>query len=218
MPTNDSSIYDSSLTAAHISNNLKNYEAARSGFFSFIVSKRQSDDALVKATFSGETGNATAADKYAEEVWRDNLRLNVVKTKVPHFSLGVEKYQRGNEIVKFAGVPEWPEGELVVDDVVGLDTKGILEAWKNEAYNVNTRKGGRMVNYKRDCQLIEYTQDYVKIRSWTLYGCWISALDEGEFDRENDSKRQITATIQYDRAVMAVEQETETVAHGGTAS
>ena len=207
MPT-----YDSSLTAEHISNNLANYEAARSGFFSFIVPYTQSDDALVKATFTGE-GTPGENDVYAQDLWRDNLRLNVVKTKVPHFSLGVEKYQRGNEIVKFAGVPEWPEGELVVDDVVGLDTKGILMAWKNEAYNVNTRKGGRMVNYKRDCQLIEYTQDYVPIRSWKLFGCWISALDEGEFDRENDSKRQITATIQYDRAVMEVAEETQTVAH-----
>lgn len=194
--------YDLSLTAEHISGNLANYEAGRSGFFVFNVPTPSSgDDPLVKATFKGN-GTPQASDMYASSVWRESLRLNVVKTKVPHFSLEALKYQRGNEIVKFAGVPTWEEGELVVDDVVGLDTKGILVAWKNLAYNVNTRKGGRMIDYKRDCELTEYTQDYVPIRSWKLYGCWISALSEDNFDRENDGKRQVTATIQYDRAVM----------------
>lgn len=193
--------YDLSLTAEHISGNLANYEAGRSGFFVFEVPNTGADDPLVKATFKGN-GQPQDSDMYANDIWRENLRLNVVKTKVPHFSLETLSYQRGNEIVKFAGVPTWDEGEIVVDDVVGLDTKGILEAWKNKAYNVNTRKGGRMVDYKRDCILTECTQDYLPIRSWTLYGCWISALNEDNFDRESDGKRQITATIQYDRAVM----------------
>ena len=59
-----------------------------------------------------------------------------------------------------------------------------------------------MKDYKKNCTLIEYTQDYEQVRSWTLYGCWISGLDEDGFDRENDGKRAITATIEYDRAVM----------------
>jgi hypothetical protein len=38
------------------------------------------------------------------------------------------QYKRGNEVVNFAGVPSWEDGEIVVDDVVGLDTKSILMA------------------------------------------------------------------------------------------
>lgn len=189
-----------SLSAQHISTNLANYEAARTGFFSLIV---DDIDNLVSAAFSGDRAAATDNDKIARA--QETLKLNVIKAPVPHFSLQVLEYKRGNDTVKFAGVPEFQTGSITVDDVVGLDTKSILMAWQALAYNVYTRKGGRMGGkdgYKKNCTLIEYTQDFEQVRSWTLYGCWISGISEGEFDKENDGKRQITADIQYDRAEM----------------
>ena len=189
--------YDASLTAQHISTNLASYEAARSGFFVFLVDDL---DGIVNPTYSGNPEEAQDSDRLLSA--QEYLRLNVVKASVPHFSLEPLMYRRGNEVVKFAGVPTWNEGAITVDDVVGLDTKSILMAWLQLAYNVHTRKGGRMKDYKKTCTLIEYTQDYEQVRSWTLYGCWISNLDEEGFDKEGDGKRQISATIQYDRAEM----------------
>lgn len=186
-----------SLDAQHISTNLANYEAARTGFFSLIVDNL---DNIVKATYNGDPKAAAAADKIAKA--QETLKLNVLTSDVPHFELNVLEYKRGNETVRFAGTPTFNAGSVKVDDVVGMDTKSILMAWQGLAYNVHTRKGGRMKDYKRNCTLIEYTQDYEQVRSWTLYGCWISGLSEDAFDRENDGKRAITATIQYDRAVM----------------
>jgi hypothetical protein len=186
-----------SLDAQHISTNLANYEAARTGFFSLIVDNL---DNIIKATYTGDPAAAPKTDKIAKA--QEILKLNVLTADVPHFELGVLEYKRGNETVRFAGTPTFNAGSIKVDDVVGVDTKSILMAWQGLAYNVHTRKGGRMVNYKRDCTLIEYTQDYEQVRSWKLYGCWISALSEDAFDKENDGKRAITATIQYDRAVM----------------
>lgn len=186
-----------SLSAQHISTNLANYEAARTGFFSLIV---DDIDNIVKASYSGDRGAAAESDKIARA--QETLKLNVVKAPVPHFSLKPEQYRRGNDVVKFAGVPDFTEGSIVVDDVVGLDTKSILMAWQSLAYNVYTRKGGRMKDYKKNATLIEYTQDFEQIRSWTLYGCWISSITEGDFDKENDGKRQITAKLEYDRAEM----------------
>ena len=186
-----------SLSAQHISTNLANYEAARTGFFSLIV---DDIDNIVSAAFSGDSRNATANDKIARA--QETLKLNVVKAPVPHFSLATLEYRRGNDQVKFAGVPTFDAGDITVDDVVGMDTKSILMAWQALAYNVYTRKGGRMKDYKKNATLIEYTQDFEQIRSWTLYGCWVSKISEGEFDKENDGKRQISATIEYDRAEM----------------
>ena len=186
-----------SLSAKHISTNLANYEAARTGFFSLII---DDIDNIVSAAFSGDTRDATANDKIARA--QETLKLNVIKAPVPHFGLEVLKYKRGNDTVTFAGVPEYDSGYITVDDVVGMDTKSILMAWQALAYNVYTRKGGRMKDYKKNATLIEYTQDFEQVRSWTLYGCWISKITEGEFDKENDGKRQITADIQYDRAEM----------------
>lgn len=190
-----------SLSAQHISANLANYEAARSGFFSLIV---DDIDNIVKASYSGDPAAAAATDKIAKA--QETLKLNVVKSLVPHFSLEVQKYKRGNETVTFAGVPTFEGGNIVVDDVVGLDTKSILMAWQGLAYNVHTRKGGRMKDYKRDCTLCEYTQDFELIRSWKLYGCWVRNITEGDFDKENDGKRQVTAEIVYDRAIMEMPQ------------
>ena len=186
-----------SLSAQHISTNLANYEAARTGFFSLIV---DDIDNIVSAAFSGDRAAATDNDKIARA--QETLKLNVIKAPVPHFTLQPLEYKRGNDTVKFAGVPELQTGSITVDDVVGLDTKSILMAWQALAYNVYTRKGGRMKDYKKNATLIEYTQDFEQVRSWTLYGCWISGISEGEFDKENDGKRQITADIQYDRAEM----------------
>ena len=186
-----------SLSAQHISANLASYEAARTGFFSLIV---DDIDNIVNAAFSGNPKEATDNDKIARA--QEVLKLNVVSAPVPHFSLKKLTYTRGNDQVHFACVPEFNSGDIKVDDVVGLDTKSILMAWQALAYNVYTRKGGRMKDYKKNCTLIEYTQDFEQVRSWTLYGCWITDIKEDDFNKENDDKRQITASISYDRAEM----------------
>lgn len=180
--------------AAHINDALASYEAARSGFFTLIVPNLNN---LVK---SGRDKNSQDATDFLKPQAEEHLKLNVLTADVPHFSLEVLQYKRGNEVVKFAGIPTFEAGTVKVDDVVGMQTKDILMAWQGQAYNVDTGKGGRMIDYKRTCTLIEYDQTYTQVRSWELYGCWISALSEDAFDKENDGKRAITATIQYDRA------------------
>lgn len=188
--------WDRSLSTAHISNDYTNYEAARSAFFTLIV---DDIDGLIKATYKGNTEDATDADKIAKA--QEYLKLNVLTSSVPHFSVEAHEYRRGNEVVKFAGVPTFDAGEITVDDIVGLDTKAILLAWQNLVYNVHTRKGGRMKDYKKNCTLVEYTQDYEPIRQWTLYGCFPLSLSEDAFNREQDGKRQITMSLSYDRAI-----------------
>ena len=189
-----------SLSASHISTNLANYEAARSGFFSLLVYDIEN---IVKASYSGvDFGDAADGDKLQKV--QEILKLNVVQAPVPHFSLEKMSYKRGNDVVNFAGTPTFNDGEITVDDVVGLDTKSILMAWQGLAYNVHTRKGGRMKDYKKEATLIEYTQDFEQIRSWKLHGCWISNITEDNFNKEQDGKRQIRATIVYDRAEMVM--------------
>ena len=194
-----------SLSAMHISTNLANYEAARTGFFSLIVDDINN---IVSAAYTGDPSAATANDKIGAQA-QETLKLNVIQAPVPHFTLEALKYKRGNETVTFAGTPTFESGNIVVDDVVGLDTKSILMAWQGLAYNVHTRKGGRMKDYKKNATLIEYTQDFEQVRSWTIYGCWISSISEDSFDKENDGKRKITAKIEYDRAVMNLDNKVE---------
>ena len=195
-----------SLHAKHISTNLANYEAARTGFFTLIVDNVLPNDGntagdMIKATYSGDH-NDPAAPKISAADVQEAIKLNVLSFDVPHFSLETHQYRRGNDVVKFAGVPTFESGSLKVDDIVGVNTKSVLMAWQNLAYDVHNRKGGRMWEYKRNCTLVEYTQDYEQVRQWRLYGCWVKTLSEDAFDRENDGKRAITATIEYDYAEM----------------
>ena len=112
-----------SLDAQHISTNLANYEAARTGFFSLIVDDL---DNIIKATYTGDHAAAPASDKIAKA--QEVLKLNVLTADVPHFELETLQYKRGNEVVKFAGIPTFNSGSVKVDDVVGIDTKAILMA------------------------------------------------------------------------------------------
>jgi hypothetical protein len=195
--TNDKLLHP--LGSAHIAADLANYEAARSAFFVLTVPEDQLEN-LRKPTESGDD-DATAA-KLAADHAAEVLRLNVTKTSVPQFSVGTEKYQRGNDVVNFATVPEWEDGTLEVDDIVGVNTKDILISWLYLAYNPHTRMGGRMKDYKKTAILQEYTQDYELVREWEIQGAFITKVTDSEFDRENDSKRKISVSFKYDRALL----------------
>jgi hypothetical protein len=199
---------DQSLNTLHISENLAAYEAARNSFFVFYVDPTQLTN-LYSPDFDPDSGEAKVEDgtRFDGQMASDALRLNVVKSSVPNFTIEPMEYRRGNDVVKFAGVPTFKDGSITVDDVVGLRTKDMLYAWQYLAYNPITRKGGRMKDYKKTCTLIEYTQDYEQIRYWTLYGCFVTGIDEGDFDRESDGKRQMTVSISYDRAIMSIDEK-----------
>lgn len=193
------------LTAQHIATNLANYEAARSSFFVFVVNDLSN---LLKPNFHGGIDDDDAINNVYDEVKAaEAIKLNVVSCDVPSWEVSTGEITRGNDKVKYAMSPSFGDGSIKVDDMIGLDTKSILYAWLRLAYDPNTFKGGRMKDYKKTCTLMEYTQDFELIRTWTIYGCFITKLDESAFDKENDEARKITATFVYDRAIPELPEE-----------
>lgn len=185
----------------HISSDTQNYEPARSNFFTLIV---KNIDGIVRADFNRDFGNPGAADKIANA--QEVLKLAVNRASVPHFSIAPIEIRRGNSTVRYAGNPSFSAGSIEIQDWIGTDTKSVIMAWQAAAYDVITDKGGRAKDYKKDCVLYEYTQDYQEVRHWDLFGCWISDVTEGEFDVGADGDRKIGATLQYDRAEMHLPQ------------
>lgn len=177
----------------HLADNPQLFEIQRSNNFEFIVTDI---DGILRAGAIGTEKNAKINN--AQEM----LRLAVSKSSVPSFTQEVVQVKRGNSTLKYAGVPTFQEGTLEFHDFIGADVSSILQAWQNLSYNVKTEKVGSVdvTNYKKDCYLIEYTPDFRKVRTWRLYGCWISNLTRGEYSNETGDKHLITATIQYDRA------------------
>lgn len=174
----------------HLADNPNLYEIQRSNNFEFVV---MNIDNIVRAGMPDLRENRIAN---AQEI----LRLSVVSAPIPHFSQGVITVRRGNSALKFAGVPEFSAGSVVVNDYIGADTKAILMAWQNLSYNVQTEKVGLVGDYKKDAYLIEYTPDMQIVRQWKLHGCWISNLTESEYNSDGNDKHQVTMQIEYDRA------------------
>lgn len=166
-------------------------EIQRSNNFEFIITNV--DNILRAGMTEGET-NSTIEN--AQEI----LRLSVVSAPIPHYTQNPIEVRRGNSVMKYAGVPTFSNGSIVVNDYIGLDTKSVLMAWQNLSYNVLTEKVGLASDYKKDAFLIEYTPDYQEVRRWKLHGCWVSGLSESDYSQDNSEKHQITATIEYDRA------------------
>ena len=188
---------NNNMGAYHLADYNNLYEPARSNNFEFIVT---GIDTLLKAGMDVET--ATEGDYIRNG--QDTIRVSVVSSSVPHFTMSTIDVKRGNSTIHFAGTPTFGEGTLKLNDYIGAKTKDVLLAWQALAYDVRTEKVHFADNYKKTCELVEYSPDYDQvIRRWILKGCWISALSEGDFNNEDNSKREVTATIVYDRAIPA---------------
>ena len=167
------------------------YEIQRTNNFEFIVTDI---DGIIRAGAGGSERNAYLEN--AQEI----LRVSVSSAFIPHFTQEPITIRRGNSSLKYAGVPTFDSGSIVLNDYIGADTKAVLMAWQNLSYNVRTQKVGLIGDYKKDCYLVEYTPDYQEVRRWRLHGCWVSGLSEDPYNHDGNDKHTITATIQYDRA------------------
>lgn len=183
----------SQIGTYHLADNPDLYEIQRSNNFEFLI---QGIDKLLRPSANAEDENAYITN--GQEV----IRLSVVRAPIPNFTQSEIQIKRGNSTMYAAGVPEFKPGSLVVNDYIGADGKSVLMAWQQLSYDFDTETVGKMSQYKKDCTLIEYTPDYKQVRYWDLKGCWLTGIDEGDFDMESGDKKQITATIRYDKAFM----------------
>ncbi len=184
-------------TTYHMSSNPQIYEPSRSNTFEFIL-----NEDLNRMLLAGTDKSVDpTVDDYLDNI-TETIRVAVVESSVPHFKIDTIEIRRGNAKVLFAGLPSFESGELKLNDFVGARTKDALMAWQAKAYDVTRDVVQLASNYKYDCTLIEYNPDmtYV-VRSWRLIGCWISDIREDNFNHEENTKRSLTATIQYDRAI-----------------
>ena len=188
----------SQVGAYHLSDNPALYEVQRSNNFEFVVT---GIDNILRVDADEGDDNAYITNA------AQTLRFSVVQASIPMFSQEPILIRRGNSVMKAAGVPTFPDGSLVVNDFIGADTKSALMAWQNLSYKVKTERVGKMADYKKTCYLCEYTPDYQLVRTWKMLGCWISGLQEDDFNMEDGNKKTITATIQYDKAFMELPTE-----------
>ena len=108
----------------------------------------------------------------------------------------------GNTKMKFAGLPEIGDSDIVYTDYIGKNTERIIAAWHAQVFNPNTEKIGRASTYKKSGVLIETAPDGRSARMWLLKGCWPSSVRYGDYSYDSNGQvRQITMTLTYDIAI-----------------
>lgn len=185
---NDGTTPGTPIGTYHMADNPNIYEIQRINNFEFVVSDI---DGIVRTGTSQTYPNA-----------QEIIRMSVISCPIPHFTQNAIEVKRGNTTLKYAGVPSFGAGTIKLNDFIGADSVGVLQAWQNMSYNPMTEKVGHASDYKKTCSLVEYSPDYQVVRTWKLYGCWVSELREDEMNNESNSKHTVSATIQYDRAVL----------------
>lgn len=181
------------------------YEIQRNCNYEFVIT---GVDDLIRPGMTGNETNAKIND--AQNV----LRVSVNSAFIPHFTQQPVEVRRGNNMLKYAGIPSFSNGTINFHDFIGTDVKSILMAWQNMSYNVYTEKVASLQRtpYKKTCFLLEYPPDYyAPHRKWIMGGCWISGLQEENYTNDNGDKHMISCTIEYDWAKLDTSIIPETI-------
>lgn len=165
-----------------------------------------------------QMGPSHIANSRAHELQRTNNFALVVGDLGEDLTLAVDSFSApdetnapieisyGNHKVKFAGPAEFSDGDMVVNDFIGIDTEKIITDWKATVYDPKTDKIGFAASdasnkgYKKTAYLYLYSPDGSVARKWKIEGCWPSHVAYGEFSNSSPDKRQITVTLTYDKA------------------
>ena len=129
------------------------------------------------------------------------ITLSVASYSAPQINISPIVVPYGNNKVKFAGTPEFPDSNIVLNDYIGLNVERILQGWQKKVYNPDTQVIGYASQYKKEGYLIEYDPSGNNPRQWKLIGCWPSQLQLGDFNQEGNSVRQVIMTLTYDYAI-----------------
>lgn len=185
----------------YFSQNPELFEPQRYNTFQFVATGISN---LLKPGATAEDANANLKD--TQEI----LTLSVVKAWMPNVSIEPVTIRRGNMVMKAAGLPSYNDGQIVIRDFIGAQGVSILQAWQKLAFNIDDGLTQKLSNYKKDCYLLQYDVDFSKVvRQWLLKGCWVSSIQQDEFDVENGDAHSVTATIQYDYAKLLLPDEAE---------
>lgn len=189
------------MLGVHISQHPEIFEPARSNCFDLCIN--DIDEILPE----GVRAELAEEGDYLYN-GSDVIRLSIENFPVPQYELTTINVRRVNSDIKFAGRPQWSSGTFKCTDFVGARTKDVLMALRAQAYDVNNDVINAAEKYKHTWEVFEYSPDYKKkLRTWTLYGAWISKVTEEPYSHDSNERRSIDVTVEYDRAIPTYDDE-----------
>lgn len=136
-----------------------------------------------------------------QDIAEQSLTLSAVSVGQINTNVGVLTIPYGNTKVKYAGLPEISDSDIVYNDYIGKSTERVIAAWHSLVFDPKTEKIGLASSYKKRALLIETAPDGSRARVWELQGCWPSNVQYGAYDYNGGATRQITMTLTYDIAI-----------------
>lgn len=131
----------------------------------------------------------------------ERIMLSVDSFTAPSIEIAQITTQYGNNSIKWAGKPEFPNSSIVVNDYIGIQVEKILAAWFRCAYDFKSEKIGLARHYKKTGYLAEYDPKGGTARVWRLDGLWLASFNLGEWSQDGNAQRKLNATLVYDRVV-----------------
>lgn len=136
-----------------------------------------------------------------QDIAEESLTLSAVSVGQINTNVGILTVPYGNTKVKYAGLPEISDSDIVYNDYIGKSTERVIAAWHKLVFDPKTEKIGRATEYKKRALLVETAPDGTRARVWELKGCWPSNVQYGAYDYNGGATRQITMTLTYDIAI-----------------
>lgn len=166
------------------------YEPQRTNNYEVYVDLGGSNNTPLQTAWNGTTLDASASSGY--------ITLAASSFTPPSVSISNIQIRRGNNAVKYAGVPEFSDCSITLNDYIGIDTEKILMAWQKQSYDIRTQAVGLASRYKKNAWVNQYSPDGTVVRQWVIKGAWLSSLSMGDYSSDDNSVRRITGTIIYD--------------------
>ena len=131
------------------------------------------------------------------------LTLSVVSGSLPSESNNPIEVQYGNSNIKVAGTYTIQSGRLVVRDIIQKDVEALIEEWRSTVYNKETDAVGFAADYKKQARVTQFAPDGSRERTWKIEGVWPSSVDYGEVSQTDNSLKEISITLEYDKAILS---------------
>jgi len=128
-----------------------------------------------------------------------SITVSVDSYSAPQINISAIPIKYGNNTVKVAGTPEFPDSSITLNDYIGLDTENIITMWQKCTYNPDTEQVGLASCYKLDGYLIEYSPEGTVYRRWKIIGAFPLQVNLGDYSQDGNAVRKLTMTLSYDQ-------------------
>ena len=142
--------------------------------------------------------------------------LSVESCPLPTITNSAIELAYGNSKVKVAGQAEFDQISLVVKDAIELDVEYQLWQWRKQVYDPETDKIGWAADYKKNGYIYQYAPDGTCARGWRMLGIWPENFESGEMNYDGGDKKNITMSLNVDKAWPDSEGRTVRSGNGST--